>query len=52
VAGREQARSKYVPSAKRTIGVLEDVVRDNWGRVLATLVSYLGGIELAEGGRS
>jgi RNA polymerase sigma-70 factor, ECF subfamily len=28
--------------------VLEEVFRDSWGRVLATLVSYLGDIELAE----
>jgi RNA polymerase sigma-70 factor, ECF subfamily len=27
---------------------LEDVFRDSWGRVLATLVGYLGDIELAE----
>jgi RNA polymerase sigma-70 factor, ECF subfamily len=28
--------------------VLEDVFRDHWGRVLATLVGFLGDIELAE----
>jgi RNA polymerase sigma-70 factor (ECF subfamily) len=28
--------------------VLEDVFRDHWGRVLATLVGFLGEIELAE----
>jgi RNA polymerase sigma-70 factor (ECF subfamily) len=28
--------------------VLEDVFRDQWGRVLATLVGVLGDIELAE----
>jgi RNA polymerase sigma-70 factor, ECF subfamily len=28
--------------------VLEQVFRDNWGRVLASLASYLGDIELAE----
>jgi RNA polymerase sigma-70 factor (ECF subfamily) len=28
--------------------VLEDVFRDQWGRVLATLVGFLGDIELAE----
>jgi RNA polymerase sigma-70 factor, ECF subfamily len=30
--------------------VLEDVFRDHWGRVLATLVGVLGDIELAEDG--
>jgi len=30
------------------VGVLEDVFRDQWGRVLATLVGLLGDIELAE----
>ena len=28
--------------------MLEDVFRDQWGRVLATLVGVLGDIELAE----
>ena len=28
--------------------MLEDVFRDQWGRVLATLVGFLGDIELAE----
>ena len=28
--------------------MLEQVFRDQWGRVLASLVSYLGDIELAE----
>ena len=28
--------------------MLDDVFRDQWGRVLATLVSVLGDIELAE----
>ena len=28
--------------------MLDDVVRDDWGRVLASLVGWLGDIELAE----
>ena len=33
---------------EQELGVLEDVFRDQWGRVLATLVGLLGDIELAE----
>jgi hypothetical protein len=33
---------------EQELGVLEDVFRDQWGRVLATLVGVLGDIELAE----
>ena len=34
--------------AENLDGALEDVFRDHWGRVLATLVGVLGDIELAE----
>jgi RNA polymerase sigma factor (sigma-70 family) len=36
------------PVLEQELGVLEDVFRDQWGRVLATLVGFLGDIELAE----
>ena len=36
------------PVLEQELGVLEDVFRDQWGRVLATLVGVLGDIELAE----
>ena len=34
--------------AENLDGALEDVFRDHWGRVLASLVGFLGDIELAE----
>jgi RNA polymerase sigma-70 factor (ECF subfamily) len=41
-------RSKCGRSSGRSDEVLEDVFREEWGRVLATLVGLLGDIELAE----
>src|SRR6476661_9363453 len=43
-----QRRSRSVPCSSRSSGVLEEIFRDQWGRVLATLVGVLGDIELAE----
>ena len=36
------------PFVRRTSSLLEQVFREDWGRVLASLVGYLGDIELAE----
>src|SRR5438128_452370 len=41
-------RSKCGRSSDRSGEVLEDVFREEWGRVLAALVGLLGDIELAE----
>src|SRR5579863_5443326 len=41
-------RSRFVPCSIRGSRVLEEVFRDQWGRVLATLVGFFGDIELAE----
>ena len=40
--------SRYVRSWARHPDPLEQVFRDDWGRVLAALVGYLGDFELAE----
>src|SRR5919204_5946068 len=42
------AASRCVQSSSRSSEVLEDVFRDQWGRVLATLVGFVGDFELAE----
>src|SRR5262249_61887863 len=42
------ARSRCARSSRTRSDVLEDVFRNDWGRVLATLVGSLGDIELAE----
>ena len=41
-------RSRSGLVLEQELGALEDVFRDHWGRVLATLVGFLGDIELAE----
>ena len=43
-----RARSRSGRSARRRWSVLEQVFRDEWGRVVASLVGFLGDIELAE----
>ena len=45
---RARVRSRSGRSARRSSSVLEQVFRDQWGRVLASLVGFLGDIELAE----
>src|SRR5450432_872951 len=40
--------SRYGRCARSHSSVLEQVFRDEWGRVLASLVGFLGDIELAE----
>ena len=42
------SRSRCGPSSTDASVVLDAVLRDQWGRVLATLVGILGDIELAE----
>src|SRR6516225_8159695 len=45
---RAGARSRSGRSARSLSSVLEQVFREEWGRVLASLVGFLGDIELAE----
>ena len=47
-SGRRHAGSRSGRSARNRSSVLEQVFRDEWGRVLASLVGFLGDIELAE----
>src|SRR5580693_2068542 len=42
------ARSRCARSARATRSVLDQVFRAEWGRVVASLVGFLGDIELAE----
>src|SRR5437588_221544 len=42
------ARSRFARSARSRSSVIDDAFRENWGRVLASLVGWLGDIDLAE----
>jgi hypothetical protein len=45
---QERGRDRGPAGTRGVSSVLEQVFRDDWGRVLASLVGFLGDIELAE----
>src|SRR4029078_10654682 len=46
--GREHGRRDRDPSAGGVLAILDRVFREEWGRVLATLIGFLGDFDLAE----
>src|SRR3954451_11235449 len=46
--GREPGRRCRDPAARGAIAILDQVFREQWGRVLAALIGYLGDFDLAE----
>jgi RNA polymerase sigma-70 factor, ECF subfamily len=46
--GRPAGRRNRDPSHRGELAILEQVFRDEWGRVLASLIGFLGSFDLAE----
>src|SRR5262249_37854219 len=46
--GRPDGRGCRDPSDRRELTILDQVFRDEWGRVIANLIGYLGDFDLAE----
>jgi RNA polymerase sigma-70 factor, ECF subfamily len=47
-SGGPDGRCHRGPASRGEIAILEQVFRDEWGRVLASLIGFLGSFELAE----
>src|SRR5206468_2117944 len=46
--GRADGRGDRGPADRRVVATLDRVFRDQWGRVLAALIGFLGDFDLAE----
>ena len=51
ISGGEHGRGDRDPPSRGVVDPLEQVFRDEWARVLAALIGFLGDFDLARGGR-